>query len=101
LGNDKNVVLNGSNKSSKAYTPLDKNQPNFSEGGDKMVEDYDIVRPHVRMWQFTRCVLGNTENISKRTEGSRKDDSCHANERGSRTNGQEYIIPQRELNKIC
>ena len=66
-----------------------------------MVEDYDIVRPHVRMWQFTRCVLGNTETLSKRTEVSRKHDSCQANERVSRTNDQEYIIPQRELNKIC
>jgi len=65
-----------------------------------MVEDYDIVRPNVRMWQFTRCVLGNTENISKRGEVLRKHDSCQANDRISRTNDQEYIIPQRELNKI-
>jgi hypothetical protein len=64
-----------------------------------MVEYYDIVRPHVRIWQFARCVLGNTERASKRMEGSRKDDFYQANEKV--TTGQEKIIPQRDLNKIC
>jgi hypothetical protein len=68
---------------------------------DKMVEYDDIVRPHVRMWQFARCVLGNTETASKMMEGSRKHDFCQVNEKVSRTNDQEKIMPQRELNNIC
>lgn len=66
-----------------------------------MVEYNDIVRPHIRMWEFTRCVLDNTETASKRIEGSTKNDFCQANEKVSRTNDQDKILPQRELNKIC
>jgi hypothetical protein len=65
-----------------------------------MVEYDEIVRPHVRMWQFARCVTGNTETVSKRKESSKQSDFCQANE-VFRTNDQETIMPQGELNKIC
>ena len=66
-----------------------------------MVEYDEIVRPHVRMWQFARCVTGNTETVSKRRKSSGKQpDFCQANE-VSRTNDEEVIMPQGELNKIC
>ena len=65
-----------------------------------MVEYDDIVRPHVRMWQFARCVTGNTETVSKRMEGSEKHDFCKV-DKVYRIHVQEITIPQRELNKIC
>ena len=66
-----------------------------------MVKYDEIVRPHVRMWQFARCVTGNTETVSKRRKGSGKHDFYQANEKDARTNGQEKMMPQRELNRIC
>lgn len=66
-----------------------------------MVEDNNMTSPHMRMWQFTRSVLGDIETKTKRVKESKKHDFCKVDEKACGIHNQETTIPQKELNRIC
>jgi HSP20 family protein len=64
-----------------------------------MVEDNNMISPHMRMWQFSRCALGGMDSILKTMEDLMEQDFKNLSERMSRNYVRETKLPNGSVEK--